>query len=75
MKEQELKKDHLLPGQMVSADHYISRDPGRLYHTKGEPDQSDTFSGGCVFIDHTSGYVSIKHQVAINTHPPENVSD
>ena len=24
------------------------------------------FSGGCVFIDHTSGYVSIKHQVAIN---------
>ena len=24
-------------------------------------------SGGCVFIDHASGYVSIKHQVAINT--------
>ena len=24
------------------------------------------FSGGCVFIDHASGYVSIKHQVAIN---------
>ena len=24
------------------------------------------FSGGCVFIDHVSGYVSIKHQVAIN---------
>ena len=23
MKEQELKKDHLLPGQMVSADQYI----------------------------------------------------
>ena len=31
MKDQELKKDHLLPGQMVSADHYISRAPGRLY--------------------------------------------
>ena len=30
MKEQELKKDHLLTGQMVSADHYILRDPGRL---------------------------------------------
>ena len=25
------------------------------------------FSGGCVFIDHASGYVSIKHQVAINS--------
>ena len=66
MKEQDIKKDHLLPGQMVSADHYISRSPGRIYHTKGKSDQSDMFSGGCVFIDHASGYVSIKHQVAIN---------
>ena len=41
MKEQELKKDYLLPGQMVSTDHYISRDPGRIYHTKGKLDQSD----------------------------------
>ena len=48
------------------ADHYISRSPGRLYHTKGKSDQSDMFSGGCVFIDHASGYVTIKHQVAIN---------
>ena len=24
------------------------------------------FSGGYFFIDHSSGYVSIKHQVAIN---------
>ena len=24
------------------------------------------FSGGCVFIDPTSGYVIIKHKVAIN---------
>ena len=59
MKEQYLKKDHLLPGQMVSADHYILRAPGRLYHTKGKSDHSDMFSGGCVFIDHASGYVSI----------------
>ena len=65
MKDQELKKNYLLPGQMMSADHYISRAPGRLYHTKGKPDQYDMFSGGCVFIDHASGYVSIKHQVAI----------
>ena len=63
MKEQDLKKDHLLPGQMVSADHYISRAPGRIYRTKGNSDQSDMFSGGCFFIDNASGYVSIKHQV------------
>ena len=66
MKEQDLKKVHLLQGQMVSADHYISRAPGRLDHTKGKSDQSDMFSGGCVFNDHASVYVSIKHQVSIN---------
>ena len=66
MKDQELKKDHILPGHMVSADHYFFRAPGRLYHTKGKSDQPDMLSGGCVFIDHSSGYVSIKQQVAIN---------
>ena len=66
MKEQDLKKDHLLPGNMVSADHYISRAPDRLYHTKGKSDQSDIFSVGCFFIDHANGYVSIKNQGAIN---------
>ena len=66
MNEQELKKDNILPGHMVSVDHYISQAPGRLYHKKGKPDPYDMFSGGCVFIDHPSGYVSINHQVAIN---------
>ena len=66
MKEKETKKDNLLPGQMVYTDHYISWVPGRLYHKKGESDPSDMFSGGCVFIDHASGYVRIKNQVAIN---------
>ena len=66
MKDQELKKDHLLPGQMMSADYYISLAPGGLYHTKGKSDKSYMFSGLCVFIDHASGYVIINHQVAIN---------
>ena len=57
MKEQEPKKDHLLPGQVVSADHY----------TKGKSDQYEIFSGRCVFIDHARGYMSIKHQVSINS--------
>ena len=66
MKEKDLKKDHLLPGNMVSTDQYISRAPVRIYHTKGKSDPSNMFSGGCVFIDHVSGYVSIKQQVSIN---------
>ena len=65
MKEQDIKKDHLLSGQIVSAYHYISQGPGTIYHTKGKSDPSEMFSGGCVFIVRTSSYVSIKHQVAI----------
>ena len=67
MKEQYLKKDHILTRQMVSADHYNSRAPGRLDHTKGKSDTYDMFSDGCVFIHHSSGYVDINHQAAINT--------
>ena len=48
MKEKDLKKDHLLPVQIVSADNYILRDPVRIYHTKGKLDPSDMFSVGCV---------------------------
>ena len=51
---------------MVSACHYILRAPGRLYHTEGKSYQCDMFSGGCVFIDHASGYANINYQVAIN---------
>ena len=41
MKEQEIKKDHILPGQMVYADHYISQAPGRLNSKNGKSDPSD----------------------------------
>ena len=42
-KEQDINKDHLLPGYMVSTDCYISWDTGRLYHTKGNSYPSDMF--------------------------------
>ena len=70
MKQQELNNDHLLPVQMVSTDHYILRTPGRLYQKKqkkSESDPSDMYSGRCVLIDHSSGYVRINHQVYINS--------
>ena len=54
-KDQEINSDHIMPGQMVSADHYISRAPGMIYHTKGKSDPYDMLSRGCVFIDHASG--------------------
>ena len=67
MKDQELNKDHFLPVNIVSADHYISWTLVRLYHKKVKSDLYGMLSGWCVFINHASGYMSIKHQVAINT--------
>ena len=52
---------------MVSEDHYISRYPGRLYHTKVKLATSRIFSGGCLFVDHTSEYMRINNKVNINT--------
>ena len=71
MKEQELKKDHILPVQMVSAYHYISLAPGSIYPTKCNSNPYNMFQWGCFFIDYSSGCVSINHQVAINA--TENV--
>ena len=45
MNGQELKKDHLLTGEMVSVDYYISRDPDSFYHTRGNSDPYDIFLG------------------------------
>ena len=50
----------------MSADHYISRDPCGIYHTKGKSDPSDIFQGGRVFTYHSNVYVRIKNQVALN---------
>ena len=66
MNEKELKKYHLMSVQIMSAYHYILQAPGRLYYTKGKSDTYDMFWGGFFSIDHTSGYVSINHQVDIN---------
>ena len=26
------------------------------------------YMGGCIFVDHASGYVHVEHQVGLNTH-------
>ena len=65
MNGQELKKDHLLTGEMVSVDYYISRDPGSFYHTRGKSDTYDLFLG-FFFVDHASCFMKINIKVVIN---------
>ncbi|CAJ1930221.1 unnamed protein product [Cylindrotheca closterium] len=67
-REGALKKDNLFPGQKVSVDHFVCSTKGRLLHTFGKEDDSLRFSGGCIFVDHASGFVHVHHQVHLNTH-------
>ena len=73
MKEQETNRYTIMPGQMVSEDHYTSWDKGSLYQKKGNSAQSDMFSGGCVFVEHVISFMISKNQVAINN--TETVKD
>lgn len=48
-----LKRDHIIPGDCISADHYLSPVAGRLYNTYGRERQG--YSCGTLFVDHASG--------------------
>ena len=63
-----LKRGDLLPGQRVSTDHFICHTKGRLYESKCKTKPSSMYSGGCIFVDHASGFVDVEHQVAMTSH-------
>jgi hypothetical protein len=63
-----LKRGNLLPGQQVSTDHFICHSKGRLYESKGKTKPSSMYSGGCIFVDHATGFVDIQHQVSMTSH-------
>ena len=48
-----LKRDHLAPGDCISADHYLSPVNGRLYTSFGR--ELRGYSCGTIFVDHASG--------------------
>ena len=54
-REKKLKRNHTLPGDCISADHYISAVPGRLPHSFGRERQG--YTCGTLFVDHASGKV------------------
>jgi hypothetical protein len=50
-----LKRDHLKPGDCISADHYFSPINGRLPHTYGR--ERNGYTCGSLFVDHASGKI------------------
>ncbi|KAI2495283.1 hypothetical protein MHU86_19254 [Fragilaria crotonensis] len=63
-----LKTDNLLPGQRISVDHLICSTRGRLLTSAGKTKLDDMYTGGCIFVDHASGYIFVEHQVSLNSH-------
>ena len=62
----EPNKNNLVPGQQISVDHFQSALPGHFYNSKLRTDAKDIFHGGCIFVDHSSGYIQVWHQVTLS---------
>ena len=60
-----LKMECLLPGTMVSTDHYETRVKGRLQTTRGREREDEQYSGGTIFVDHASSFIFINNQVSL----------
>ena len=48
-------------------DHFQSAILGCLYNSKGRTDAKDIFHGGCIFVDHASGYIQVRNQVTFSS--------
>ena len=70
-----LKKDDLYPGKRVSVDHFVCSTKGRLFTSHGKTSESEMYSGGCLFVDHASGYIHIEFQTHLNTHEMLNAKE
>ena len=67
-KSRMLKAGNLHPGQKVSADHFVCSTKGHLFDSRGKTKEDDMYSGGCIFVDHSSGYAHVEFQCHLNTH-------
>ena len=63
-----LKSYNLLPGQPISVDHFICSTCGRLLTSAGKAKLDDMYTGGCIYVDHASGFIFVEHQVSLNSH-------
>ena len=59
-----LKRDDLTPGSSISVDHFESRLKGRTLTSRGR--SSETYKGGCIFVDHMSGYIHVEEQLGFS---------
>ena len=63
---QALSRNHLSPGDAFSVDQYVVSKKGRLLTSFGRKQQADRYSSGTIYINHSSGKISLHHQVSLN---------
>ena len=61
-----LKSGQLRAGNRISVDHFESRLKGRTLQSRGRT-TSDQYVGGCIFVDHMSGYIHVEPQLGFSS--------
>ena len=61
-----LKDGFLRAGAGISVDYFESRLKGRTNSSMGRA-SSDKYVGGCIFVDHMSGYIHVEHQLGFSS--------
>jgi len=57
-----ITKNNLVPGDLVSMDHMVIKQPGRRFESRGRESDDKMFRGGTIFVDAASCRIKIKCQ-------------
>jgi GAG-pre-integrase domain len=61
-----IKSNDLYAGQCVSMDHFVVTEKGRLFQSRGKTSSDLMYTGGIIFCDHATGYLSLFYHVHQN---------
>ena len=64
-----LKIHDLRLGSTISVDHFESSLKGRAFYSFSKA-TSDQYIGGCIFVDHASGFVRVEFQLELSIIEP-----
>ena len=60
-------REAIRPGQQICIDHFICKNKGRLFTSRGKTAHSEMYAGGCIFVDNYSGFVHVEFQKCMDT--------
>ena len=61
-----ITRNEVFPGSAVSVDHFKVTTPGRLLETRGSTSVDKTYKGGCIFVDHATGFIFVHMEIYQN---------